>query len=66
MNLLDPNAAASLQADATGDVNVNVIHSLGFAHEIETLEKTMSAWVDGADPELRDAISWQFWSRQLV
>ena len=39
-----------------------VIAALGFADEMTTLRRRIAAWVDSCDPEMREALEWQFLS----
>jgi geranylgeranyl pyrophosphate synthase len=43
---------------ASGDV----IAALGYADEMSVLRQRIAAWVDIADPEMREALEWQFLS----
>ncbi len=39
-----------------------VIAALGFADEMMTLRRRIAAWVESSDPEMREALEWQFLS----
>ena len=39
-----------------------VIAALGFADEIAALRRRIAAWVESCDPEMREALEWQFLS----
>jgi geranylgeranyl pyrophosphate synthase len=43
---------------ASGDV----IAELGFTNEMTTLRRRVAAWVESCDPEMREALEWQFLS----
>jgi geranylgeranyl pyrophosphate synthase len=38
----------------------DVIAALGFTDEMRILRQRISAWVDSCDPEMREALEWQF------
>ncbi|MBN9508628.1 MAG: polyprenyl synthetase family protein [Alphaproteobacteria bacterium] len=57
MNAADGIAAAQLDA-ASGAV----IDALGFAEEMARLRRRIATWVGGCDPEMREALGWQFLS----
>ena len=40
----------------------DVIAALGFADEMTTLRRRVAAWVESCDPEMREALEWQFLS----
>ena len=42
--------------------SVDVIATLGFSVEMATLRQRIAAWVAGCDPEMREALEWQFLS----
>jgi geranylgeranyl pyrophosphate synthase len=42
--------------------NADVITSLGFSAEIADLRRRIADWVAASDPELREALAWQFLS----
>ncbi len=44
----------------TGDP---VIAALGFEEEMAAVRRRLMAWVEGSDPEMREALEWQFLSR---
>ena len=51
------SAAASIDA-----ASVDVIAALGFTAEMATLRQRIAAWVAACDPEMREALEWQFLS----
>src|SRR5215475_2851169 len=40
----------------------DVIATLGYADEMRALRQRITAWVDSSDPEMREAMEWQFLS----
>ena len=51
------SVAASIDA-----ASVDVIAALGFSAEMATLRQRIAAWVAACDPEMREALEWQFLS----
>jgi geranylgeranyl pyrophosphate synthase len=51
------STAASIDA-----ASVDVIAALGFSAEMATLRQRIAAWVAACDPEMREALEWQFLS----
>ncbi len=49
------NAAAGID-----DVSASVIESLGFPDEMAELRERIADWVAACDPEMREALEWQF------
>jgi geranylgeranyl pyrophosphate synthase len=43
-------------------VSEGVVAALGFENEMTTLRRRIAAWVESCDPEMREALEWQFLS----
>ncbi|MBW4550632.1 MAG: polyprenyl synthetase family protein [Aphanocapsa sp. GSE-SYN-MK-11-07L] len=51
------NDAASLDGASS-----DVIAALGFTDEMTTLRRQIATWIQSCDPEMREALEWQFFS----
>src|SRR4051794_12500834 len=47
---------------ALDDASSGVIASLGFTREMAELRQRLAAWVAACDPEMQEALQWQFFS----